>query len=61
MVDKDMEILTVTLPSGTLRRLATRGFAYELEPKDVARFLIEQGVAILERRDPDLRKPPNAA
>jgi hypothetical protein len=46
----DLEAITVELPGGTRRRLAIAGFPHELEAEDVARFLIEQGLAILEKR-----------
>jgi hypothetical protein len=45
------EFITVEVSSETRRRLAKCGFPYDLELKDVARFLIEQGLTILERRE----------
>lgn len=46
---EDKELVTVQLPDGTIRRLARLGFPYDLDVKDVVRFLIEQGVAVLEK------------
>jgi hypothetical protein len=54
---RDLDLIAVQLPNGTLRRLAKLGFPHDLEPKDIARFLIEQGLVILERRDNDYRLP----
>jgi hypothetical protein len=48
----DSEHITVSVPEGTRRRLAKLGFPYDLDPKEIARFLIEQGLAVLERRGP---------
>jgi hypothetical protein len=48
---EDDELITIAVPSSTTRRLATIGFPHDLELKDVARFLIEQGLTILEKRD----------
>lgn len=45
------ELVTVQLPDGTIRRLAKLGFPYDLDPKEIARFLIEQGLGVLERRE----------
>ena len=46
----DLEIITIAVPSATSWRLAILGFPHDLESKEVARFLIEQGLAILEGR-----------
>jgi hypothetical protein len=48
----DSELITVRMPEGTRRRLAKLGFPYDVDPKEIARFLIEQGLVILERREP---------
>jgi hypothetical protein len=47
----DRELITIEVESETRRRLATIGFPHDLELKDVARFLIEQGLTILEKRE----------
>jgi Fe2+ transport system protein FeoA len=47
----DYEIIAITVPSETRRRLATLGFPHDLDIKEVARFLIEQGLTVLERRE----------
>jgi hypothetical protein len=46
----DYETIAITVPSETRRRLATIGFPHDLELGEVARFLIEQGLTILEKR-----------
>jgi hypothetical protein len=48
---KDFEFITIAVPSETRRRLATLGFPYDLELSEVARFLIEQGLTVLEKRE----------
>jgi hypothetical protein len=47
----DEELITIAVSPSTTRRLATAGFPYDLEVKDVARFLIEQGLSIIEERE----------
>ena len=49
------EMLTVEVPSGTRRRLEVMGFPYDRNGRDVLCFLIEQGLAVLEkhRHGPD--------
>lgn len=47
----DLEHITISIPSETRRRLATIGFPHDLELKEVAPFLIEQGLTILEKRE----------
>jgi hypothetical protein len=59
------EILTVEVPSGTRRRLEMMGFPHDLNGRDVLCFLVEQGLAVLEkhRRGQDVlaeRRLPNA-
>ena len=44
-----MEMLTVEVPRGTRRRLEIMGFLYDLNGRDVLCFLIEQGLAVLEK------------
>jgi hypothetical protein len=44
-----METLTVNVPRETLRRLEMMGFGYDLNGRDVLCFLIEQGLAVLEK------------
>jgi hypothetical protein len=46
----DLEFITIAVPSETRRRLATLGFPHDLELSEVARFLVEQGLTILEKR-----------
>jgi hypothetical protein len=48
-----MELLTVEVPRGTRRRLEMLGFPHDVTGRDVIRFLIEQGLAVLEKH----RKP----
>jgi hypothetical protein len=43
------EMLTVEVPNGTRRRLEMMGFPYDLNGRDVLCFLIEQGLAVLEK------------
>jgi hypothetical protein len=47
----DEELLTIAIPAETRRRLATAGFPHDLKIPEVARFLIEQGLSILEARE----------
>jgi hypothetical protein len=47
----DFEFITIAVPSETRRRLATLGFPYDLEIKEVVGFLVEQGLTILEKRE----------
>ena len=55
----NQELITIAVPSETRRRLATLGFPHELEFKEVAKFLIEQGLTILEKREhPRAPTPP---
>ena len=44
-----METLTVEVPRETLRRLEIMGFMNDLNGRDVLCFLIEQGLAVLEK------------
>jgi hypothetical protein len=44
-----METLTLQVPRETLRRLEIMGFPYDLNGRDVLCFLIEQGLAVLEK------------
>ena len=44
-----METLTVEVPRETLRRLEIMGFPNDLNGRDVLCFLIEQGLAVLEK------------
>jgi hypothetical protein len=59
------EVLTVEVPSGTRRRLEIMGFPYDRNGRDVMCFLIEQGLAVLERHrrteQPSLPAPKVAA
>ena len=58
-----MEKLVVEVPRGTLRRLEVMGFVNDLNGRDVLCFLIEQGLAVLEkhRRGPSPGTTPKAA
>jgi hypothetical protein len=49
------ETLTIEVPSGTRRRLEIMGFPHDLNGRDVLCFLIEQGLAVLEKHR---RLPP---
>ena len=53
------EMLVVEIPSDTRRRLELMGFPYDISGREIARFLIEQGLAVLEkhrgRKDVDSR------
>ena len=44
-----MEKLTVEVPRETLRRLEVVGFMNNVNGRDVLCFLIEQGLAVLEK------------
>ena len=44
-----METLIVEVPRETLRRLAIMGFINDVNGRDVLCFLIEQGLAVLEK------------
>jgi hypothetical protein len=44
-----METLTLQVPRETLRRLEIMGFMNDLNGRDVICFLIEQGLAVLEK------------
>ena len=44
-----METLTVEVPRETLRRLEIMGFPNDVNGRDVLCFLIEQGLAVLEK------------
>jgi hypothetical protein len=48
---KHDEHITVKVEQGTRRRLHKLGFSHDLTPKEIAQFLIEVGVDILEKRD----------
>jgi hypothetical protein len=53
---KTTEILTVEVANGTRRRLEVMGFPYDVSGRDVVRFLIEQGLSVLEsHRGPKAR------
>ena len=58
-----METLTVEVPRETLRRLEIMGFMNDLNGRDVLCFLIEQGLAVLEkhRSGPSPGATPKAA
>jgi len=58
-----MEKLTVEVPRETLRRLEIMGFVNDVSGHDVIAFLIEQGLAVLEkhRRGPSPGAMPKAA
>jgi hypothetical protein len=43
------EMLVVEIPSDTRRRLELMGFPYDISGRDIACFLIEQGLAVLEK------------
>jgi hypothetical protein len=43
-----MEIITVEVEGGTRRRLEMLGFPHDLAGRDVLRFLIEEGLGVLE-------------
>ena len=45
-----MELFTVELPSDTRRRLEVFGFNHGLTGRDVIVFLLEHGLAVLEKR-----------
>jgi hypothetical protein len=51
-----MELFTVELPRDTRRRLEIFGFNQGLSGRDVVVFLLEQGLAVLEKRFPPERK-----
>jgi hypothetical protein len=51
-----MELFTVELPSDTRRRLEIFGFNYGLTGRDVIVFLLEHGLAVLEKRLKSERK-----
>jgi hypothetical protein len=50
-----MEMVTVELPRDTRRRLEVLGFSYGLTGRDVIEFLLEHGLAVLEKRVPESR------
>jgi hypothetical protein len=52
-----MELLTVEMPSDTRRRLEVFGFNNGMTGRDVIVFLLEHGLAILEKRRPEHTKP----
>jgi hypothetical protein len=56
-----MELVTVELPSDTRRRLEVLGFNYGLTGRDVIEFLLEHGLAVLEKRQPEQLKTVRAA
>jgi hypothetical protein len=43
------EFLTVEVVQGTTRRLEQMGFPYDVSGRDVVRFLIEEGLGVLEK------------
>jgi hypothetical protein len=45
---KTTEILTVEVANGTRRRLEMMGFPYDVSGHEVIRFLVEQGLDLLE-------------
>jgi hypothetical protein len=47
----DFELITIAVPKEMRRRLATVGFPHDLEVKEVVRFLVDQGLTILEKRE----------
>ena len=56
------EVLTIEVPNGTRRRLEMMGFPYDVNGRDVVRFLIEQGLGVLEKhrgRTPNREVTPN--
>ena len=56
-----METLTVEVPRETLRRLEIVGFLNEVNGRDIICFLIEQGLAVLEKhRGPSSDATPTA-
>ena len=44
-----METLTVQVPRETVRRLEIMGFPYDVNGREILCFLIEQGLAVLEK------------
>ena len=52
-----IKLLTVEIPSATRRRLEMMGFPHDISGRDVASFLIEQGLSVLEKH----RAPPQVA
>ena len=56
-----METLTVEVPRETLRRLEIMGFVNDLSGRDVLCFLIEQGLAVLEKHRGAPGATPKAA
>ena len=43
------EILSVEVSDGTCRRLEVLGFPHDLTGREVVRFLIEEGLGVLEK------------
>jgi len=52
-----MELLTVEMPRDTRRRLEVFGFNNGMTGRDVILFLLEHGLAVLEKRQPEHAKP----
>ena len=48
-MSNEREILTVEMSTGTSRRLEMMGFSHDLNGRDVVRFLIEEGLGVLEK------------
>ena len=44
-----METLVVEVPRETVRRLEIMGFLYDVNGREIIAFLIEQGLAVLEK------------
>ena len=64
MSNNEREILTVDVSTGTSRRLEMMGFSHDLNGRDVVRFLIEEGLGVLEkhrRRKTNFRRTTEAA
>jgi hypothetical protein len=43
------ELVTVEVEEGTTRRLEMLGFPHDVPGRDVLRFLVEQGLEVLEK------------
>jgi hypothetical protein len=56
-----MELLTVEIPQDTRRRLEIMGFPHDLSGRDVARFLIEEGLAVLEKHRTHKNNEPSSS
>lgn len=53
----ELELLTIEVQNGTRRRLAKMGFPYDLSGRDIVRFLIEEGLSVLEKHRTTKKRP----